>query len=291
MNPFAPHALSIHERKRPLLSGLYASCVIAIMPFASHAADLNAGGATSSAPEQGFDAQRYSDPNGQPRDWELTLGAGALYMPEYEGSDKLEVRPLPIVSARIGDRVNADITGVSVDVLQHDGLRMGVKGGYEIGRKEDDSRYLKGLGDIDNGGVVGGFVSYDAGPIQAYGKLDKTVGGSNGLIGTVGVKASYQYEKFMFSAEASGVWADEKHMQSYFGVTKAQSQQSGLNEFDAKAGFKRVDLKASATYAINQNWAVTSVAGVGILTGDAKNSPVVKKDVQPFGMIGVAYQF
>lgn len=291
MNPFAPHALSMNERKRPIMRILYASSIIAVAPFASHASDLNAGGAVSSSLDQGFDAQRYGDPNGQSRDWELSLGAGALYMPEYEGSDKLEVRPLPIVSAKIGDRINADITGVSVDVLQHGGLRLGVKGGYEIGRKEDDSRYLKGLGDIDNGGVVGGFVTYDAGPMQAYGKLDKTVGGSDGLTGTVGIKASYQYEKFMFSADASGVWADENHMQAYFGVTKTQSAHSGLDQYDAKAGFKRVDLKASATYAINQNWAITSVAGVGILTGDAKSSPIVKKDVQPFGMIGVAYQF
>ena len=290
MSPSAPYALVANKRMRPILYILYTGSAVVAAPFVSSASDVNASAAANSTLEQGFDAQRYSDSNGESRAWELTLGAGALFMPEYEGSDKLEVRPLPIVSAKVGDRINVDITGLSVDVIQHGNLRLGVKGGYEIGRKESDSRYLKGLGDIDNGGAVGGFVTYDAGPIQAYGKIDKTLGGSNGLVGTVGVKASYQYEKFMFSAEASGLWADENHMQAYFGVTKAQSAQSGLNSYDAKAGFKRVDLKASATYAVNENWAITSVAGVGILTGDAKSSPVVKKDVQPFGMIGVAYQ-
>jgi outer membrane scaffolding protein for murein synthesis (MipA/OmpV family) len=42
---------------------------------------------------------------------------------------------------------------------------------------------------------------------------------------------------------------------------------------------------------LTDNWLVTGAAGAGLLVGDAKNSPVVKKDVQPFAMLGVAYKF
>lgn len=51
------------------------------------------------------------------------------------------------------------------------------------------------------------------------------------------------------------------------------------------------DFKASATYVFNKSWALTGTTGVGILTGDAKESPIVKDEIQPFGMLGVAYQF
>jgi outer membrane scaffolding protein for murein synthesis (MipA/OmpV family) len=80
-------------------------------------------------------------------------------------------------------------------------------------------------------------------------------------------------------------------MESYFGITSAQSASSGLAEYDAKAGIMRVDVKASVTYMMTENWLVTGAAGAGFLLGDAKDSPVVKDDVQPFGMLGVAYRF
>src|SRR5688572_13844641 len=82
--------------------------------------------------------------------------------------------------------------------------------------------------DIDMGGVIGGIVIYEVGPFGVYAKLDKTIGGSEGLTGTFGAKVSHRYERFIFSADVSGTWADDKHMESYFGVTSIQSDRSGL---------------------------------------------------------------
>lgn len=266
------------------------TAAVAILPMAALAADLETSDAAIVPPQQ-FDDARYGDFRDTLADWKVTVGAGAIYMPEYEGSDKFDVNPFPIFSAEFGERVSVDITGVTVDLYETNGFRVGIKGGYELGRKEDDSDYLRGLGDIDAGGVIGGIVSYDVGPLQAYAKLDKTIGGSDGLTGTVGAKASYRYERFIFSADVSGTWADDKHMESYFGITSAQSARSGLAQYDAEAGVKRVDLKASITYMMTENWLVTGAAGAGFLMGDAKDSPVVKDDVQPFAMLGVAYKF
>lgn len=263
---------------------------LAIFPMAALAADLETSDAAI-VPSQQFDTARYGDFRDRLGDWKVTVGAGAIYMPEYEGSDKFDVNPFPIFSAEFGERVSVDITGVTVDLYETNGFRVGIKGGYELGRKEDDSDYLRGLGDIDAGGVVGGIVSYERGPFEVYGKLDKTIGGSDGLTGTVGTKASYRYERFIFSADVSGTWADDKHMASYFGITAGQSAGSGLAQYDAEAGVKRVDVKASITYMVTENWLVTGAAGAGFLLGDAKDSPLVKDDVQPFAMMGIAYRF
>lgn len=282
-------AQSTTSARGPIQAIMLASALVAL-PVSTLAADLETGEAAIVPPQQ-FDPARYGDFRDKLHDWKVTVGAGAIYMPEYEGSDKLEVNPLPIFSAQFGERVNVDITGITVDLYERNGFRVGVKGGYDLGRKEDDSDHLRGLGDIDAGGVVGGIVSYEYGPLEVYGKLDKTIGGSDGLVGTVGAKASYKYERFIFSADVSGSWADDKYMESYFGITSAQSASSGLAEYDAKAGIKRVDVKASVTYMMTENWLVTGAAGAGFLLGDAKDSPVVKDDVQPFGMLGVAYRF
>ena len=180
---------------------------------------------------------------------------------------------------------------MTLDVLERDGFRLGIKGGYELGRKEDDSDYLRGLGDIDPGGVIGGIISYERGPFEIYANLNKTIGGSESLTGALGAKASHRYGRFVFSADVSGTWADDNHMESYFGITPAQSRRSGLPEYGAKAGIKRLDVKASITYMMTDNWMVTGAAGAGFLTGDAKDSPIVKDDVQPFALLGVGYRF
>jgi outer membrane scaffolding protein for murein synthesis (MipA/OmpV family) len=281
------NAIKPHKLATPVAALL---TVWGMFPQTALATDMDADAAVA-APVEQVDANHYGDFRDTLADWQLTVGAGAIYMPEYEGSGKFKINALPLLSAQYGERVHFDITGVTVDIFKHEGFRLGVKGGYETGRKEDDSEYLRGLGDIDAGGVIGGVISYGKGPFEVYANLNKTIGGSEGLTGALGAKASYRYERFIFSADMSGTWADDNHMQSYFGITSSQSQHSGLAEYDAKAGFKRIDVKASVTYMVTDNWLVTGAAGAGFLMGDAKDSPIVRDDVQPFALLGLSYRF
>ena len=80
-------------------------------------------------------------------------------------------------------------------------------------------------------------------------------------------------------------------MQAYFGVNSQQSAKSGLSEYKAEAGLKRVDVSASAMYMLSENWLVRGEAGVGFLTGDAADSPIVDKKVQPSASLFVGYKF
>lgn len=116
---------------------------------------------------------------------QVTVGVGAVYLPELEGSDGFEIQPFPIVSAHFGDRVHLGMEGLVVDVWEYNGFSVAAKGGVEMGRKEDDSDYLRGLGDVV-GGVVGALLTYENGPFEVYASLRKTLGGSEGLTGTVG---------------------------------------------------------------------------------------------------------
>lgn len=236
----------------------------------------------------GFDNARYSSSS----EWKITLGAGAAYAPAYEGSDKLKAGAVPLVSIQYGDTLDIDFSGVTVNLLNQNGFRLGITGGWESGRKEkDDRKNLRGMGDIKAGGVVGGVIAYGIDPFEVYATLDKTIDGSEGLTATVGASVSQKFEQFVIGAALSATWADDNHMQSYFGVTSAQSARSGLRKYDAKSGFKRIDASASVSYLLTENWTVTGAGGVGFLIGDAKESPLSKKDIQPFAMIGVSYSF
>jgi len=259
----------------------------AIIPFAASGAETHAADTISVAP----DAQRFGDVGETPSDWRVTLGGGVIYMPEYEGSDEFKAAPFPLVSISFRDSIHIDPSGAVVDLYKWNGFRASVKGGYELGRQEDDSDHLRGLGDIDTGGVVGGLISYERGPFEVYAELDKTIGGSEGLIAKTGIEVSHRYRRFVFSGDVSATWADEKHMQAYFGVTPAQAANSELPEYEASAGIKRFDVSASVTHMLTEKLFLTGSVGAGVLLEGAKESPIVRDEIQPFGMLGLGYRF
>ncbi|MBW9051212.1 MipA/OmpV family protein [Rhizobium mesosinicum] len=261
------------------------------------------GGVAEATDVNGFDdggrgavtpgeSSRPAGVRGKLHDWDVVLGAGAIYTPKFEGSKDYKVVPVPLISASFfNDYVHIGPTGLLVDLYKVDNIKVSAKGGIEFGRDEDDSDHLEGLGDIDTGAVVGGVISYQLGPVELSAGIDKIIGGSDGLTGTFGAEYSRFAGKFIFSTGASVTWADKNYMKSYFGVTPLQSARSGLGVYDAGAGFKRVDLTASVTYLASENWFIRGQAELGILTGDARKSPIVQKEIQPSVMMFVGYKF
>lgn len=260
-------------------------------PLSALGADLSADNQGGVVPVQDFDESRFGGFRQKLSDWNVVIGAGALYTPTFEGADDFKVVPVPLISATYGERIRIDTSGLTVDVLQSDALRLSITGGYEMGRLEKDSDHLRGLGDVDPGGVIGAKASYQFGLAEAYASLNKTIGGSDGMVGKVGGNLSYRYEQLTLSAGASATFADKNHMAAYFGVTPEQSANSGFAQYTAKAGLKRFDVEASVTYMATENWMVRGQLGAGFLTGDAKKSPIVQTDVQPSGMLLVGYKF
>jgi len=80
-------------------------------------------------------------------------------------------------------------------------------------------------------------------------------------------------------------------MQAYFGIDRRHARHSGYARYEPEAGLKRLDLGASAMVAVTKNRFVRSEAGVGFLVGEAADSPIVKREVQPSAMLIVGYRF
>lgn len=222
----------------------------------------------------------------------LAIGAGVLVEPEYEGSSDFTFLPIPYVSLEYRDWFELDPTGASVRLFKWNGFSFAGQVGYDLGRDEDDADILRGLGNVDFGVTVGGRASYEIGPLEAFASLQRTIGGSDGLIGEIGAELSQPVtEALTLSVEASASFADDSYMDAYFSVTGLQSARSGLPTFDAGAGLKQIDLSAAALYSFNEHWFVRGEAGIGLLTGDAADSPIVDNDLQPSGSLFIGYRF
>src|SRR5688572_13627398 len=101
--------------------------------------------------------------------WQITLGAGGLYAPSYEGDDNYQLSALPSVQVRYGDRFFASVeNGVGHNWINTPTLRAGPIGRVRFSRDEDgdktfaiagdDTDDLQGLGDVDTSIELGGFV-------------------------------------------------------------------------------------------------------------------------------------
>lgn len=274
--------------RRLLASALYVTLAIAGTASTTLAADASQ---SAQPPEPAFDQERFNDEKPE-RSWSLIVGAGGIYEPEYEGGKDFAIQPVPFVVFTYGKWLEIDPTGVTITALEHNGFALAAKVGYEGGRDEDDADRLEGLGDIDFAATVGAKASYKWNGFEFYAAVDQTISGSESLIGTFG--AEYQApvtERLILGAGVEAVVANDKHMQSYFGVTAAQAARSGLSEYKAEAGLKRVNVSASAIYMLSENWLVRGEAGVGFLTGDAADSPIVEEKTQPSASLFVGYKF
>jgi outer membrane scaffolding protein for murein synthesis (MipA/OmpV family) len=83
-------------------------------------------------------------------------------------------------------------------------------------------------------------------------------------------------------------------MSSYFGIDASNAARSGLDQYNADAGFKEVNFGGTLTYRFLGRSSVTALATYTRLTGDAADSPVVD-DVgdanQFFGGALIDYRF
>lgn len=270
---------------RPLaLAG--AGLVLAATPRPAGAADQLVLPATSALAPQPAETKGSN--------WTIILGAGALVAPAYEGSDKIKVTPGPFVSVNWKDRIFLETEyGLGVNVVRTDAVRLGVSIGMAPGRNEDDDKgHLRGMGDIDMAARGHVFGSYSFGTVQLGVDVTKDFGGSEGLRirPSVSVKVPLS-DSWTLSSGISATWANDDYMQAFFGVTPEQARRSGHDRFDAEAGFKSVDFRVGLNWQISEGWVAVATAGVGVLVGDAADSPITERQVQPVVGLAIGYKF
>ncbi len=85
--------------------------------------------------------------------------------------------------------------------------------------------------------------------------------------------------------------ANADYMQSYFGVMAGQAARSGYGSYKPRGGLRDVRANLSLTYRINPSISATAAVSAGMLSGDARDSPLVRKKSTTTGLLAVAYSF
>lgn len=263
----------------PAVSPTTASTALALVVAATLAPAAQAGGA-----------------DWLPKDWQA--GAFVLAAPRYEGAKSYRVIGVPLIApfgvadgdSRFQFKGPDDLR---LRLVSLEGFEIGPVAGWRFGRDEDDGRRLEGLGDIDGGLVAGAYAAYRISGLTASVSYHHQVTGDDtgGLV-RFGLEATSRIQPWLTLTGLIGAnWASDDYMQSFFGVSADQAARSGLARFDAESGFKDVHLGLTAAIPLDDRWTLRVMGRYTHLVGDAADSPIVERESQLTGGLGLTYRF
>ena len=241
-------------------------------------------------------------------DW--TLNAGVGLVPDYEGSDDYEPFPTLGVKAAWGDGYFVQLGGSTLRALQLRGnvvpggrFQAGPLANFRVERDDVDNDRVDDLDDVDNALELGGFIGY----VHQYsGPQGATVGANfqfaadvtsahEGWLFQPGIDFGMPLGKsFRINTRGFSTFATEDYMSTYFGIDAKNAGVSGLDQFDADAGFKDVGLTLGLTYLITESWSLGLNGAYTRLLSDAEDSPVTDDEGsadQFFGGVSVGFNF
>ncbi|VAW10390.1 hypothetical protein MNBD_ALPHA09-2260 [hydrothermal vent metagenome] len=282
------------------ISALTAPLTALSLVLAALGASLQ-GAAAQSDYDQGGTTNSGSGTGILGTEWTLIAGAGAVYAPDYEGSDDYEFTFRPLVRATWRDMATiGNVTGgygAEITPFRFDSFSLGFGVAYWGGRDASDNAALAGLGDIGSAvmgtaTIANSFALVDARATLLY---DFT-GDRDGAAVEAGLSAPLitSDNGVDLVAGASATWASENYMANTFGINATQSANSGYAVYDADAGFKDIGASLQASYDVTSQVAVTLRGEVKQLLSDAADSPIVKQQgsaTQGSIFAGMTYQF
>jgi outer membrane scaffolding protein for murein synthesis (MipA/OmpV family) len=249
--------------------------------------------AAGGAQAQAFDAVRlYAVPleAGQG-----LAGVAVIAGHEYLGSDERKTMVLPALSYQWGNGWFAGTgNGIGYKFPSSPDMQYGFRVTLDLGRNESASPVLKGMGDIDMRPEIGAFFNYFISQDWFLTTSFRYGAGNdrNGAQTDIGIGWSSQVAPhWRVGLGVAATYASGDYMQAFYGVTAAQSANTGYAVYSPGAGWRDVRGNAALTYSFNADWSLTGALTVRSLQGDVKRSPIVNEDTPVAGVLSLNYSF
>lgn len=229
----------------------------------------------------------------RPAETAIRVGAVVLSGQAYQGASQQKTSVLPGVFIQASNGLFADpLNGVGYSFEPIGNLQYGLRVNLDTGRSVETT--LPGFEKIKPRANPGTFANYsvnDKLTLRSALRLGLGENGDGSLLHIGGTYKVFQAGFFGVSANASLKYADSNYMQSYFGVSSAQSAASEIKAYTPAAGFAAAKVGLTAGTPLSREVFVFANVSVQRLMGDAAKSPIVSKKTQPTAFIGGVYSF
>jgi outer membrane protein len=272
--------------KRPITVGVW--LILVSQLFGMTAPAMAGTGVADSAP----DDANLGATTPERRDTDhWTLGAGAAVAPRFQGADKYELQPVPLIDVKYGRFFAKVGEGIGVNVIETPAFTAGASVNWMKGYDEDD--VPTGVHGVDS--ALGARLFASArfqGVVATLAATQAVTERDRGLVVNAGLAYPITVTERLRVTPALGVsWANGKYMDSYFGIDSSESASSGLSRYEPSSGIKDVSLRINAGYRLTDSISAVGSVGFTHLLGEAGKSPLVKKRTQPLGLVGLTYTF
>lgn len=211
---------------------------------------------------------------------DLSLGVGPVYKPDYFGSNDYELEPDPQVYVKFRNFVFFDDDGADFALFGFSGFSFGPSIRIVGDRREDENPALQGLGDVGATVELGGFAATTfADRFSMRFKVRKGVAtGHRGLIVDGSLTALlFRYGPISTSITGQSSWIGDRYADTYFSVTEAQSQASGLTQFETDRGFRDFGGSFNAYINVGDRWSVNPYISYRYILDDYAQTPIIRE--------------
>jgi outer membrane scaffolding protein for murein synthesis (MipA/OmpV family) len=236
-----------------------------------------------------------------PEDKEFVVSLGAERTTRSltgEVTDQPKWAPSIGISYRSGQFFASTERGLGYNVYQEGGLTGFVAIGADPGRKAGDrksSPRLVGMGKVDSSalGMLGANYTAMDGLLSLTAVHVASTTRSQGSQTLINATVSFPLlgDKLTGYLSLGAAYADRKHAQTYYGVSAAQSAQSGNPVYAAKSGWVSCDTHVGVNYVLDKNWSAGASLGRHERLGAASQGPLFSTKKATVGATSVSYRF
>lgn len=282
---------------------------LALVPGAAHAQQVPApepAASTAEAVRAEVPLPRSRMPLPVDSRWEGAIGLVVNHSPTYQGSAKDKNTLVPGIFLRYGrftvtnasgfvSRRSDDIErGVTAELLRRDNLRIKLSARFDGGRDAGDDPALQGLPDVRV--TLRARLSVQrllAEGWQLNGALSPDVLGRGGGMLAEGSFGRQWWLRpgLRASADLGLAWADSQYMRTNFGITPTQSAITGLRAFAPGGSLRNVSIGAGLNTDFGPRWIGYLNVGASHLLGEARDSPLTRRNNSLNVNAGLAWRF
>jgi outer membrane protein len=224
------------------------------------------------------------------------VGLGVNVAPRYQGADESRTTAIPGFEYRwtngwfVGG--TDGIVGFQLNATPQ--LQLGLALGGDGGRKASDSRYLAGMGDVEERATLNLYAKAAVNDQLGFSSGLQLGVGSSGKGGLLNVGASYGVPlapATRMSFNVGATLANADYMQDYFGVSAAQARASGYKRYTPDSGLRDVTVGLGLQHRISPDWMLITSLSSTTLSSAAKDSPLVRKVTNQSAYVAAAYSF
>lgn len=213
-----------------------------------------------------------------PSQTDLSLGVGPVFRPDYFGSDDYIFDADPQVFLRVRNFVFFDDDGADLALFGFSGFSVGPSIRIVGERSEDDNPALTGLGTVGTTFELGGFVSttfVDRFNVRFKVRKGLRTGHRGLIVDAFGTALLFRRGRFSSSVSAQATWIGDDYADAFFSVTPQQSLASGLNEFDARSGFRNIGGSLNGYVNLGRKWSVNPYVTYDLVIGNVADTPII----------------